>query len=65
MPSTVIRDFQYDEDRENLDITLVTGKAYRYLGVPPNIYEDFSAAGSKGRFYNRYIRNGYKVVELG
>jgi KTSC domain-containing protein len=64
MPSKAINDYQYDEDRKNLDITLVTGRTYRYFGVSQNVYEEFSVAESKGRFYNRYIRDGYKCVEL-
>ena len=64
MPSTVIRDSQYDEDRKTLDIALVTGKTYRYFGVPQDVYDEFSVADSKGRFYNRYIRDGYKCIEL-
>jgi hypothetical protein len=64
MPSTVIRDFQYDSDREELDVTFVSGKIYRYFAVPNDVYVELSVATSKGRFFNRWIRDQYKCVEL-
>ena len=34
MPSTVIREFEYDADSLELLITFVSGRRYVYLGVP-------------------------------
>jgi DNA-binding MarR family transcriptional regulator len=64
MPSMAITEFQYDEDRNALDVTFVTSKTYRYFSVPRDVYVDFSVAGSKGRFFHRYIRDVYDFVEL-
>lgn len=35
-----------------------TGR-YDYPAVPEKVFHDFLASGSKGTFYNRYIRDHY------
>ncbi len=35
MPSSVIRQFSYDEAGRRLTITFTSGDVYAYLGVPP------------------------------
>jgi hypothetical protein len=62
--STAISAVQYDEARRFLDIDLTTGRTYRYLDVPPTMYEAFMAAESKGRFYNDHIRDVYLYERL-
>lgn len=66
MPSTSIRRFQYDDDSRVLSVWFVTsGKRYDYEGVPPDLYDDFRGAFSKGRFFNAHIRDRfpYRLVE--
>jgi hypothetical protein len=57
MPSTVIRNFQYRPSEQALDITFVSGRSYRYLHVPPKVYEEMRGSFSKGEFFNRHIRD--------
>jgi KTSC domain-containing protein len=57
--SSVIVAIGYDEEAETLEVELVSGTIYRYYGVDPDVYEDFRAASSKGRFFNRYIKDAY------
>jgi hypothetical protein len=64
MPSTVIRRFAYDGPHRALEIEFVSGRRYRYRGVPPAIAAEFRAAFSKGRFFNARIRDGYPCEEL-
>jgi len=59
MPSTVIRNFQYRQIEKALDITFVSGRSYRYLRVPPTLYDEMKASPSKGEFFNRYIRGHF------
>ena len=59
MPSTVIRDFTYDEPRNELTIRFVTGKVYVYALVPAAVAGAFAAALSKGAFFNDHIRDRY------
>jgi len=67
MPSTVINHFSYDEESGSLKITFVTGMVYKYMKVPKKIFEMLKAAGSKGRYFNHYVKDKYpfeKVEEV-
>ncbi|HYD24363.1 MAG TPA: KTSC domain-containing protein [Croceibacterium sp.] len=56
MPSTVIRRFAYDRATEALDVEFVSGRRYRYRGVPEQLAQRFREAFAKGRFFNAHIR---------
>ncbi|WP_353646698.1 KTSC domain-containing protein [Mesorhizobium sp. WSM2239] len=61
MPSTLIRDIDYDEATRTLSVRLVTSSdRYVYQGVDPRTYQAFRSAFVKGRFFNRFIRGRYK-----
>jgi hypothetical protein len=64
MPSTAIRYFRYDLAKRELHMTFVTGRRYVYEEVPPQVSDAFSAAFSKGTFFNHEIRdrNAYREV---
>lgn len=65
MPSTVIRNSRYDAERRVLSIWFVpSGKRYDYRDVPPAIYEAFRGATSKGRYFNRHIRDHYAFAQI-
>jgi lysyl-tRNA synthetase class 2 len=64
MPSTAINNLKYDADRERLVVTFVTGRVYEYVDVPPHVAASFRAAGSKGTFFNVFIRDRYDFREL-
>ena len=64
MPSSVIRDFDYDEERRVLEITFVSRKVYRYSDVPPELFQEFEMARSKGEFFNRHIRHCFDYSEV-
>ncbi|MCQ3017142.1 KTSC domain-containing protein [Pseudomonas tremae] len=36
------------------------GRTYDYCGVPPNIHQGLMAAGSKGTYFARMIRDRYQ-----
>jgi KTSC domain len=64
MPSTVIRWFDYRPAERELEILFTTGRRYLYHDVPPHVAEAFRAAFSKGRHFNRRIRDHYSFTEL-
>ena len=64
MPSTAVRSIHYNAEREQLQITFVSGRAYVYLNVPESVYAAFTSSTSKGAFFNRFIRDRYKFREL-
>ncbi len=59
MPSTVVRHFRYQPVEQALDITFVNGRSYRYLRVPPKVYEDMRRSFSKGEYFNQHIRDHF------
>ena len=64
MPSTVIRHFRYNPAERELHVTFVTGRRYVYQDVPPDVFDAFRGAFSKGTFFNREIRDGYAYREV-
>jgi hypothetical protein len=64
MPSTVIHSFVHDHDSRKLTITFVSGLKYEYKNVPPEVYHMLKAAGSKGRYFNHYIKGKFKYKRL-
>ena len=66
MPSTAVRDIEYDPQSRVLRVTFVpTGKRYAYRHVPFETYDAFIHAFSKGTFFNRFIRDqfDYELAE--
>ena len=64
MPSTVIRRFDYDPAARALLVEFVSGRRYRYLGVPEAEAKAMRGAFAKGRFFNARIRDRYACTEL-
>jgi hypothetical protein len=54
---------KYDDLMEVLTIQFGNGRTYDYLDVPPEVYEDFLEAASKGSFFRRNIEDTYQSIE--
>jgi hypothetical protein len=64
-PSTAIGKIEYDEDTQQLWVDFVTNcRRYVYLGVPPEVYDAFRHAFSKGTFFNQNIRDQFECELL-
>jgi hypothetical protein len=63
MPSTAIRHFFYDFTKRELRVIFVTGRHYTYADVPPEVFEAFKTAESRGAFFNHEIRDRYAFRE--
>lgn len=59
MPSSVIRSWHYDADAQWLDVVFTSGRGYRYFDVPEAVVAGLAAAGSKGSYLNREIRERF------
>lgn len=57
LDSTTLSSAGYDTATGVLELEFRHAALYRYLAVPPSLYPDLLAADSKGRFFNRFIRN--------
>ncbi len=55
--SSLISAIGYDAAQALLEVELVSGEIYGYAPVPPELYEAFREAASKGAFYNENIKS--------
>jgi hypothetical protein len=65
MPSSVIRSFGYDAAAACLHVAFTSGRRYAYHDVPARLVEAMRGAGSKGRFFNRHIRDHFPFTREG
>lgn len=47
-----------------LEIEFRSGAIYRYLGVPPTVFEGMKKAESKGRYFAQSVRGKYQFQRL-
>ena len=60
MPSTAIGRIAYFAADRELDVTFLgSGRTYTYIGVEPEVHEEFTRAFAKGQFFNSRIRDRY------
>lgn len=64
MPSSVIKDFEYEPELARLTISFTTGRVYEYYMVPPDVAASFTAAISKGTYFNTRIRDRFSFREV-
>ena len=58
--SSAIHAVSYNSTTKTLTIWFTSsGRGYDYYGVPDYVYEGLLNAGSKGQFFNAYIRDQY------
>lgn len=62
--SSGITGIAYIYGESALFVRFISDKVYMYLDVPGDIYEGLRTAESKGRFFNQYIRDVYRYLEL-
>jgi len=62
--SSMLKDARYQEQGALLDLEFQSVAIYRYLGVPPPVYQELLQAESKGRYFNRHIRNRYPCTPI-
>jgi len=62
--STLIRSVGYDPTDSVLEIELLeAGRVYRYFDVPYSIAEELMSAGSKGAYFNEFVKDMYPFEE--
>ncbi len=62
--SDVIHAIGYDPEIQLLEIIFNSGRIYQYREVPPQVYEQFMNAESKGRYFNENIRGEFQSWEF-
>ena len=57
--SSTISRIEYEPSTRQLFVTFRVGGTYTYYGVPPEVYEAFLRAPSKGKFQADQIKDRY------
>jgi hypothetical protein len=57
--SAAIRAIDYEPEHGKLIVTFSDGDEYVYVGVPERVTAAFARSRSKGRFFQRMIRDRY------
>jgi hypothetical protein len=58
--STTLATVAYDEALELLQLEFRSGAIYQYFGVPVAVHAALLGAESKGSYFNRVIRGGFR-----
>ena len=58
--SSAINAVGYDASTMRMQIRLQQDRTYTFCGVPQQVFDGPLSAGSKGRYYDHYIRDRYQ-----
>lgn len=62
--STNLRSVGYDARGLLLEVEFLDGAVYQYFSVPLAVYQELMAAGSKGSFLAKHVRNQYQYRRI-
>lgn len=62
--SECVADLSYDPEREEMTIVFQKRGTYAYFDVPIWVYAEFNNAGSRGTYFNSYIRGNYSYERV-
>ena len=62
--SSVIKSLTYDENRKDLSVSFKSGKLYVYTPVSQQFFNKLQNAESKGKFFNKNIRDNEALTCL-
>ncbi len=62
--SEAVSDIDYIPGARRLRVRFTSGERYAYEDVPPELYERFVTAESKGRFFQAEVRDRFAYRRL-
>jgi len=62
--STCVNDVSYNPLTREMTIIFQQRGTYKYSNVPLDVYTDFETAGSRGTYFNLYIRPTYSYERI-
>ena len=62
--SSNIRSVGYEANTETLEVEFASGSVYQYFDVPESEYEGLMNAASKGKYFNRNIKDNYRCRQV-
>lgn len=63
--STCVADVSYNPITREMTIAFQQRGTYKYSDVPLDVYVDFETSGSRGKYFNYYIRPTYSYERIG
>lgn len=51
-------------DNNTLEIEFHSGGIYQYFDVPTEVYHLFMNSSSKGRYFDQFIKNRFRWIEI-
>jgi KTSC domain len=64
LESKMLKSAQYHEGRRALELEFQSGERYLYLQLPPDCYQKFLEAESKGNYFARHIRGRFPFQQV-
>ncbi len=62
--STAIKSIEYNDIRQDLKVSFVSGKVYVYTPVSEEFFDKLNKSTSKGTFFNLNIKNNNALTVL-
>ena len=62
--SEAIASLEYDIERQVVTCTFHQRGTYNYFDVEPQVYSEWNLAGSRGIYFNLYIRDRYEYDRI-
>lgn len=62
--SSNLKSVGYDSGTSTLEVEFKKGRIYQYQNVPPEKYSSLLDADSKGRYFNKNIKDLYPFVRI-
>jgi len=62
--SSNLKAIGYDQATQTLQVDFKSGKRYQYQSVPPDVFAEFQAAESVGKFFAARIKGEFFDVPL-
>ncbi|RYZ02676.1 MAG: KTSC domain-containing protein [Myxococcales bacterium] len=62
--SSTLRSIGYDSRTRTLEVEFATGSVYRYLPVPGEVWTALRRAESKGRYFQRFVRDRFEAERV-
>jgi len=64
IPSSNIKAAGYSAKSKTFRVSFKAGATYDYIGVPPEVFSNFMASDSKGRFFFANIKAKFESVKV-
>lgn len=62
--STCVRSIKYDLEEQQLEIEFMQRGTFVYFDFEPWAFNEFNQAGSRGKYFNLYIRGRYEYERI-